>query len=92
MNKDRPHTNGKAFLIQGHASTGKTFLLSILRNNAEDHGILTEISTTTVIADSLYKGGRTLYSLPGIGKKKRTAVSFMHRFPGKVKTLSGLTS
>jgi len=64
--QDKLKTDGKAFFLQGHAGTGKTYLLSLLRDMAESKGMLVEITATTGKAASLYRGGRTLHSLPGL--------------------------
>lgn len=60
-------SNGKLFFLQGRAGTGKTYTLNILREYAETIGNVVEIAATTGIAATLYKGGRTVHSLLGLG-------------------------
>ena len=59
-------TDETVLFLQGHAGTGKTYLLSLLRDMARSKAMLVEISATTGIAASLYEGGRTLHSLLGL--------------------------
>lgn len=65
--EDTTQTNGKAFIVQGGAGVGKTYTLNVLRDMAMSRGFLAEITATTGIAAALYKGGRTLHSLLGLG-------------------------
>jgi PIF1-like helicase/Helitron helicase-like domain at N-terminus len=60
-------TDGRLFFLQGAAGTGKTFLLTTLRQMVQSDGMLCAITATTGIAASLYTGGRTLHSLLGLG-------------------------
>ena len=64
---ERRQRDGQEFFIQGHAGTGKTYLLSLLRDRVEKDGHLVKMTATTGIAASLYEGGSTLHSLLGIG-------------------------
>ncbi|KAI0559821.1 helicase [Gracilaria domingensis] len=65
--EERTDTAGKVFFVQGHAGTGKTYLLSLLRDIVESQGLLVEMTATTGIAAALYSGGRTFHSLLGTG-------------------------
>jgi len=65
--EDRLVTKVKAFILQGRAGVGKTYLLSLLRDAAESEGMMVEVCATTGIAASLYRGGRTLLSFLGTG-------------------------
>ena len=64
---ERRQRDAKVFFLQGHAGTGKTYLLSLLRDRVEKDGYLVKMTATTGIAASLYEGGSTLHSLLGIG-------------------------
>ena len=65
--KNTLQTDGKVLFLQGHAGTGMTYLLSLLWEIAESRGMFVEITATTSIAASLYRGGRTQHSLMGLG-------------------------
>ena len=71
--QDRHGTDGHAFFLQGLDGTGKTYLLSVLRDMLEAEGMFAEICATTGIAAKLYRGGRTLHSLLGLGVEDKDA-------------------
>lgn len=53
--------------LQGRAVTGKTYKLIVLRACAESRRNVVEIAKSTGIAETLYKGGRTVHSLTALG-------------------------
>ena len=65
-NEDTQNTDGRAFLLQGHAGTGKKYLLSLLRDMVESEGMFAQICGTTGIAASLCRNGRTVRTFLGI--------------------------
>ena len=71
--QDRHNTDRHTFFLQRHAGTGKRYLLSILRDMVEAEGMFAEICATSGIAAKLYRGGRTLHSLLGLGVEDRDA-------------------
>ena len=66
-NEKTRNMDGRAFFLQGHAGTGKTNLLSLLKEIVESEGIFAEICATTGIAASLYRNDRTVHSFLRIG-------------------------
>ena len=76
--QDRQNTDGHTFFLQGHASTGKTYLLPVMRDIFEAEGMFAEICAKTGIADKLYRGRRTQHSLLGLRVEDKDA-SDQHR-------------
>ena len=65
--KYRFWTDGNVFFLKGHAGTGKTYLLLLLRDMVEVQDMFVEICATTGIAASLYKSGWTLQNWVDVG-------------------------
>lgn len=53
-------------LLQGLGSTGKTFVLDLIRNVAESKRSLVKMTAKTGIFASIYEEGRALHSLLGL--------------------------
>jgi len=73
---------GKNVIILGPGGTGKTYIIKKIAEYCEKHKINLKVAAYTGKAASLFKNGRTVNSLFGLGLGNKTAEEYIEAIKG----------